>query len=164
MGKPRFNFLIDLPVRSDWKNIDLLRTSILNCFTAIFHDLDGCHSIAMVAGELLENAIKYGKWDRPDRLLHLRVWGGPENANVQVENPVEIGTSDIDRLMQTLAWVKEFKTPEEAYRAKLLEVAGAPRDQHLSRLGLVRIAYEGNCRLHAELQGDVLRVTSHMEL
>jgi hypothetical protein len=112
----------------------------------------------------LENAIKYGKWDRRDQLLHLRVWGGPENANVQVENPVEVGAADIDRLMQTLAWMKGFENPEAAYRAKLLEVAGAPRDQTLSRLGLVRIAYEGNCRLHAELQGEVLRVTSHMEL
>ena len=158
----RFNFLIDLPVRNDWANIDLLRTSILNCFSAIFHDLDGCHAFAMVAGELLENAIKYGKWGDGDRLLHLRVWGGPNDANVQVENPIEPDSRHVKDLLATLDWMRKFPGAEEAYRAKLVEVAAAPRDRSVSRLGLVRVAYEGNCRLDAEVLGDVLRVTSVM--
>ncbi len=158
----RFNFLIDLPVRNDWANIDLLRTSILNCFSAIFHDLDGCHAFAMVAGELLENAIKYGKWGDGDRLLHLRVWGGSNDANVQVENPIEPGSRHVHDLLATLSWMQGFPGAEDAYRAKLVEVAAAPRDRSVSRLGLVRVAYEGNCRLEAEVLGDVLRVTSVM--
>ena len=71
-----FAFSIDLTVRNEWKNIDLLRTSVQNCFTAVFADLDGCHAIAMVTGELLENALKYGDWDSGDRaMFRLRVHG-----------------------------------------------------------------------------------------
>ena len=45
-----FNFSIDLPVRSEWSNVDLLRTSVQNCFTAVFSDIDGCQALAMVSG------------------------------------------------------------------------------------------------------------------
>ena len=48
--KDEFGFSIDLTVRSEWRNIDLLRTSVQNCFTAVFADVDGCHAIAMVTG------------------------------------------------------------------------------------------------------------------
>src|SRR5262249_37618116 len=71
-----FGFSIDLTVRNEWRNIDLLRTSVQNCFIAVFADFDGCHSIAMVTGELLENALKYGDWTRGDRaMFRLRVQG-----------------------------------------------------------------------------------------
>src|SRR6188472_1509324 len=70
MSKPDdFGFSIDLTVRNEWKNIDLLRTSVQNCFIAVFADLDGCHAIAMVTGELLENALKYGDWTGGDRAI-----------------------------------------------------------------------------------------------
>jgi len=159
---PPFSFTIDLPVRNDWANIDLVRTSILNCFAAVFNDLDGCHAFAMVAGELLENAIKYGDWHDSERPLHLRVWGEQHWANVQVENPVAPDSRALQDLMESLARLETFRSAEDAYRAKLLEVAAAPRDGSVGKLGLARIAYEGNCRLKAEVKEDVLSVTSHM--
>ena len=71
MSKPpdEFGFSIDLTVRNEWKNIDLLKTSVQNCFIAVFADLDGYHAIAMVTGELLENALKYGDWTTGDRAM-----------------------------------------------------------------------------------------------
>ena len=87
-----FNFSIDLPVRSEWANVDLLRTSVQNCVSAIFSDIEGCRSLAMVTGELIENAIKYGDWTRSDEpRFHLRVWGEGRSAHVSVENPVQDG-------------------------------------------------------------------------
>lgn len=53
-------FSIDLPVRSEWANVDLLRVSVQDCVTAVFGDIAGCRSLAMVTGELIENAIEYG--------------------------------------------------------------------------------------------------------
>ena len=50
MAAGTFSFSIDLPIRSDWANVDLMRTSVQNCFTAIFSDIDGCHALAMVTG------------------------------------------------------------------------------------------------------------------
>jgi hypothetical protein len=160
---PKFNFLIDLPVRNEWSNVDLLRISILNCFTAIFADMEGCHTFAMIAAELLENAIKYGKWDTQSPLLHLRVWGQEREAAVQVENPVDPQSNAATALLQTIEWLNGFSTPEDAYRERLLEVAKTPRKSGLvSRLGLTRIAYEGNCKLRAEFDGENVRVTSTM--
>ncbi|HVH48054.1 MAG TPA: hypothetical protein VM925_37225 [Labilithrix sp.] len=162
MSKPGFKFLIDLPVRNHWENVDLLRTSILNCFTAIFSELDGVHAFATVAAELLENAIKYGQWRDPSAKLHLRVWGDDDAAHVEVENPVDATSEDTRELLRTIDWLKTFPSAEHAYRAKLLEAATAPTG--VSRLGLARIAYEGGCELCAIIDGDVLRVTSVTKL
>lgn len=158
-----FNFSIDLPVRSEWANVDLLRTSVQNCFTAIFSDIQGCHSLAMVTGELVENAIKYGDWaGSDDRRFRLRVWGEGRQAHVSVENPVHSGDAGAEEVLQTLRWMRSFSSPSDAYRAKLLEIAAADRDRSISKLGLVRIAYEGNCMLTAELTRGVLRVQAEL--
>jgi hypothetical protein len=38
----------------------------------------------------------------------------------------------------------------------MMEIASSPT--HFSRLGLLRIAYEGGCELDAQLQGEMLTV------
>jgi hypothetical protein len=160
-----FNFCIDLPVRNEWSNVDLLRTSVQNCFTAIFSDIEGCHSLAMVTGELIENAIKYGDWSGPEEpRFHLRVWGEGRSAHVSVENPVQQSDGNAAEVMKTLGWMRGFSSPCDAYRAKLLEIAAADRDPGDSRLGLVRITYEGNCQLTAELVRGVLRVQAELTI
>jgi hypothetical protein len=159
-----FSFTIDLPVRSEWSNVDLLRTSVQNCFTAVFSDIDGCQALAMVTGELLENAIKYGDWSGAEGgEFRLRVWGqggAGRIAHVSVANPVRGDGPHVREVLATLAWLATFPSAKEAYRAKLLEIAASPDDLNASRLGLVRIAYEGNCTLRAEVAGNVLRVTA----
>lgn len=162
MAKPGFKFLIDLPVRNHWENVDLLRTSILNCFTAIFSEVDGVQAFATVAAELLENAIKYGHWRDPSSKLHVRVWGDDDAAHVEIEHPVDTTSEDLKELLRTIEWLKTFPSAEHAYRAKLLEAATATSG--VSRLGLARIAYEGGCELRAAVDGDILRVTSIAKL
>jgi hypothetical protein len=157
-AEPTFRFLIDLPVQNQWENVDLLRTSVLNCFSAIFRGMEGVHAFGTIAAELLENAIKYGDWTDDTKCLHLRIWGDEDTACVEVENPVDASSPDVGDLMRTMAWLKEFVSPEDAYRARLLAVAMSPRG--VSKLGLARIAYEGNCSLTAQIDGKVLRVTS----
>jgi hypothetical protein len=133
MSDQTFSFSIDLPVRSEWANVDLLRTSVQNCFTAVFSDIDGCHALAMVTGELLENAIKYGDWQgQPGGSFRLRVWGegtrggaGQRSAHVSVENPVRDDDPGVAELLATIRWIESFASPVEAYRAKLLQIAEA---------------------------------------
>ena len=153
-----FGFSIDLTVRNEWKNVDLLRTSVQNCFIAVFADVDGCHAIAMVTGELLENALKYGNWATGERaMIRLRVVGNEGNIEVSVSNPLKLDDTNAQQLMTSLEWINSHPTPEAAYRARMLQIAqDESGDESPSRLGLVRIAFEGNCRLTAKIdKGNV---------
>ena len=153
-----FGFSIDLTVRNEWRNVDLLRTSVQNCFIAVFADVDGCHAIAMVTGELLENALKYGNWASGERaMFRLRVVGNEGNIEVSVSNPLKPDDTNAQQLMTSLEWINSFPTPEAAYRARMLQIAqDETGDESPSRLGLVRIAFEGNCRLTAKIdKGNV---------
>jgi hypothetical protein len=159
-----FSFDIDVPVRSEWSNVDLLITSVENCFTAMFADVEGCHALAVVTGELLENAIKYGDWSGGHAVFRLHVSGLDKNASITVENPVSEDSSQVERLFAALKWLEGFSSADEAYRARLLEIANTPPGEGMSGLGLARIAYEANCKLHAERDRGRVRVTARLAL
>ena len=156
-----FGFSIDLTVRNEWKNIDLLRTSVQNCFIAVFADLDGCHAIAMVTRERLENALKYGDWTSGDRaMFRLRVHGREGNIEVSVQNPLRANDAHAESLRSALDWLNGFQKPEQAYRARMLQIAQEDSDSAPSKLGLVRIAFEGNCKITAKVDKGTVTVTA----
>jgi len=152
-----FRFIIDVPVKNQWESVELLRSSVQNCFAAVFRRIEGADALAMVTGELLENAIKHGHWTGEDGIFRLRVWGDSSSGNVSVTNPVRAGEHP-EKLYETLRWIDGFANAADAYRARLVEVArpGQPG----GGLGLVRIAYEGGCRIKAEIEGSTLCVTA----
>jgi hypothetical protein len=159
-----YGFEIDVPVRNEWSNVTLLVTSVQNCFHAMFGDVTGSHTIAMVTGELLENAIKYGDWTSAGSVQHrlrLKIRGAGETASVTVENPA--GEEHYGDVRATLAWIAQFPSADEAYRARLLALAQTT-DPEVSKLGLVRIAYEGRCSIHADYADGAIRVTADVRL
>jgi hypothetical protein len=161
MSHDDFGFSIDLTVRNEWKNIDLLRTSVQNCFIAVFADLDGCHAIAMVTGELLENALKYGDWSNADRaMFRLRVQGREGNIEVSVQNPLRKDDPHAQNLMKSIEWLASFAKPEQAYRARMLQIAQDEEESGPSKLGLARIAFEGNCRITAKIENGTVSVNA----
>jgi hypothetical protein len=160
-----FTFSIDLPVVNHWRNVDLLRISVQNCFIAVFADVDGYNAISMVTGELIENAIKYGYWSGEDKRFRLRVHGRRGLVTIEVENPIDPSNPQIAKLEESLRWIHEFPTAEAAYRAKLLEIASQPGSQPglSSGLGLVRCAYEGSSTLWSEIvDRSALRIVAEM--
>jgi hypothetical protein len=158
-----FSFAIDLPARNEWSNVEVLRTSVLSCFTAMFRDVERCQALAMITGELLENAVKYGDWARERSHFRLRVWGAEGAAHVQVENPIAPESKHLARLLETISWLKGFPTAEEAYRARLLEIAASTTGGGEGTLGLARVAYEGSCTLAAKVDPPgVLCVTADL--
>ena len=161
-----FGFSIDMTVRNEWRNVDLLRTSVQNCFTAVFADVDGCHAIAMVTGELLENALKYGDWASGDRaMFRLRVHGRANQVvEVSVQNPLKDADTHATTLLKAVEWINGFQKPEQAYRARMLQIAQNDEETQPSRLGLVRIAFEGNCRLEAKVVDGTVTVTAALDL
>jgi hypothetical protein len=155
-----YDFSIDVPVRIDWANVSLLVTSVQNCFNAMFANVRGSRTVALVTGELLENAIKYGEW-REDARLRLSVQGSREVARIQVENPAsESAYSD---LAATLRWAAGFEDAEAAYRARLLEIATAT-EPSVSRLGILRIGYEGRCTIDAQYVDGIVRISATLPI
>ena len=117
----------------------------------------------MVTGELLENAIKYGDWSGKESSFRLKVWGGGKRAHIAVENPVRPDDGSAHEVLEILRWIRGFPSANEAYRARLIEIAKGPMTGGASKLGLVRIAYEGDCDLGAEVSNGVIRVTAERD-
>ena len=139
-------FKLDLPVGVEWPNIDLLRTALLNCLSAIFPDTDFCNAVSMTGGELLENACKYGDWSASKALFRMRVEGNGEHVTLEVSNPVSdlLGAEEV---VKTVRWIESMPSVQEAFSVKLQAIA--QENTGSSGLGLVRIAYEGGCILDA---------------
>ena len=170
-----FGFSIDLTVRNEWKNIDLLRTSVQNCFIAVFADLDGCHAIAMVTGELLENALKYGDWASGDRaMFRLRVHGSEGNIEVSVQNPLKQDDTnaqslhDVDRVDQQLPEARagvsrahaadragQNRRGTEPARSGAHRVRGQLPDLREDRAGTVTVTARCSCRRHVGAKTSV---------
>ena len=152
-------FHLELPMGPEWRNIELLRSAILNCLVAVFDDPDLSNSVGTVTSELLENAIKYGEWSLQGvRYLVLVAKGTHDAVEIEVKSPLAPASPDYAELVKTIAEIAAFPSPRDAYIARMLEIADAPSGTGVSRMGLARIAYEGPCRLEAHLEGGMLSV------
>jgi hypothetical protein len=106
---------------------------------------DEAYSLAMVAQELLENAVKYGAGDADGIRLSLRVDEG--DVTVEVKNRVGVDDAHLETFDRTVQWIRGYQDPFEAYVERLKAAATGPYDPGASGLGLARIAYEGRCAL-----------------
>ncbi len=152
-----------MPVRGEWSSVERLRSSILNCLTAAFGALPGLDSVAIVVSELLENAVKYGAREGSQPALRLRVWGQGPRASVSVDNPIDPDDPNLGELFRTIEWIESQPSAADAYRARLLAVAASP-DVSSGRLGLARIACEGDCSIAADVTDRRLRVTAELQI
>jgi hypothetical protein len=149
------NFRLELPLQPEWQNVDLLRLAILNCLSAVFGDPDLSESVGIVTSELLENAIKYGDWTYGGRrFLRLSVCGGGHEVNVEVASPIRQGSPHLARITETIEWIRGFPTARDAYISRMRAIAEEPETSGESKMGLVRIAYEGPCRIDAQAGED----------
>lgn len=149
-----YGFSIDIPVVGEWDNVYATRLSLQTCVSTLFTSVDHRDVLAMVTGELLENAVKYARRGDSVTILRVRVWGtlGGE-AHVWVSNPADRDQATV--VEDTIARVQD-NSPAEVFRQRVLEISRSPG--RLSRLGLLRIAYEGGCRIGASFRDDVLTV------
>lgn len=158
-------FHLEIPIGPKWRNIELLRSACLNCIVAVFEDHEPGNVVGMVASELLENAVKYGDWTRPGQpYLNLRVRGTKQSVVIDVASPVAPASDHYATLRATLDRIRTFPTRRDAYLARMREIAEQPAGSGISRMGLVRIAYEGACRIEARLtEDDMLHIIATVE-
>ncbi|HSR96366.1 MAG TPA: hypothetical protein VLM79_04805 [Kofleriaceae bacterium] len=152
-----FNFTIDFPVLGEWENVDQVRLSLQSCIATLFQNVDLRHTLAMVAGELLENAVKYAHRSDDNTMFRLKIWGALSDvAFVQVANPVDDESAKF--VIDAIANIRDAPSIADSYFERMREIASRP--SRMSRLGLLRIAYEGGCELSAQHDDGMLTITA----
>ncbi len=148
-------FQIELPILPGWEAIEPFRAAVLACVKAVFPHPALAPSLGLVTAELLENAVKFGRWaEGGGGTFALRMDGHDDRVELEVSSPVVPGDENVERLRAELDRIAAAPSPEQAYTKAVRSVAlGKP-----ACLGLSRAAYEGGCALAAEVDGTVLRV------
>lgn len=147
-------FQIELPIHPGWEAIEPLRASVLAAMKVVFPHPELAPSIALVTAELLENAVKFGRWGEGGGTFALRVDGHEDRVEIQVSSPVVAGDEHVERLRAEIHRIAAAPSPEQAYTKAVRAVAlGRP-----SGLGLARAAHEGGCDLSVTVQGNVVHV------
>lgn len=112
----------------------------------------------MCVSELIENAVKYG-----DR--------GPNGDKISFEMTIDEATirvtvrhgvtneEDVGRVIETIEELKRGSDPKQLYSKRLRELLNETRPS-VSRLGLFRIAYEGEFRLDCSYTNQILAVSA----
>ncbi|HEX2573695.1 MAG TPA: hypothetical protein VH877_29360 [Polyangia bacterium] len=134
---------IELRFGPRWTYIGCVRKFIASFFLIGLADKERAEQISVAASELLENAIKYSSGD--DSSLHISIRKYDKEVDVCVRNPAE--PRQISLLRREFAMITSGNA-EDIY-LKRMEEAAKTADQ--SRLGLVRIIYETEARLHLEV-------------
>lgn len=138
---------LKLHISPAWEAIDGVRDAVIAFLREHGEDEGLVASVSMVACELTENAIKYGRFRDGDGV---EIAVGRSDAAVTVEVRHRTSQEDMPRLTRldrAIQWIRGFQDPFEAYVARLKEVALQPPQSGESGLGLVRIAYEGESSL-----------------
>lgn len=140
---------LDVQLGGDWEALEALREAVRAALCTQGASDEFCGQLAMVAGELVENAIKHGNWSarasRPEayRLL-LEVTAA--DVTVRVRQPA-VGAGP-KRLFDALNRIHQADSAESEYAARMREVA---RSLTPGGLGLPRIAHEAGCLIFAEV-------------
>ncbi len=120
---------------------------------------DETYQLAMVARELLENAVKFGAFAEGDRVqLAIRV--AAEDVVVEVKSRVGVDEAHLRRFDQTIQWIRGFQYPFEAFVERMKLVSAQPSSEGETGLGLTRIAYEGRSIIDFYLDEDDLLAVS----
>ena len=131
---------LKLDLLPDWSAVKSAWDPTLAHLDACGIDEETAHLLAMASQELLENAVKYGA-PRFGGQVELTLEVASAAVTIEVKSPA--GDEDqVDKLDDTIQWIRGYQDPFEAYVEKLKQVSASPYQPGESGLGLTRIAYE----------------------
>jgi hypothetical protein len=154
---------LSMQIKPSWDELPEVRRQTATFLKAKGFSSDAIDALAMVACELSENAVKYGEYDEAARsAIDISVSLSAADVTVEVAHPVARADKDnLTRLDRTVQWIRGYQDPFEAYLQRLKELSSEGLDSSESRLGLVRIAYEGQSILDFYVnERDILAVSA----
>jgi hypothetical protein len=134
-----------LRIEPQWDAIQTAWDPCRAMLARVGFDDDTTYQLAMVAQELLENAVKYGTFRGGER-ISLEVRAARDDVTLEVKS--RVGTTEdknLRRFDKMIQWIRGFQDPFEAYVERMKTVSTQPYSNGESGLGLTRIAYEGRC-------------------
>lgn len=136
-------------IAPDWDEVDRIRREAEAFLKTQELAQDAVDALSMVACELTENAIKYGRFPKepngPDAAhITVTITTRRRRVLVEVKNPIGTGNEEhMARFDAMIQWIRGYQDPYEAYLERLKDVSKRTLEDTESGLGLVRIAYEG---------------------
>lgn len=151
---------LDLRIDPEWEAVKAAWDPCRAALSRAGLTEDESYQLAMVAQELLENAVKYGAFAEGEVvLLGIRV--AEEEVTVEVKSRVGVDDNHLRRFDRTVQWIRGFQDPFEAYVERMKLLSAQPHSRGESGLGLTRIAYEGRSVIDFYVdEEDVLAVSA----
>lgn len=146
MPPPTATQCIERDLPAEWDAIKATWDECMDHLKGCGLDGDTAYALCMVAQELLENAVKYGR-PQTDGRVHLSIDVATRHVTIEVKSAATSDPSQLKKLDDTIQWIRGFQNPFEAYVERLKEVSAQPYVEGQSGLGLPRVAYEGQCIL-----------------
>ncbi len=135
-----------------WEKIRDVRKSIEQAMEEFSQDIS--QATAMTAAELIENAVKHSSADNTGINFKLQSVGN--QVVVTVINIVRTA-EDLQVFEETVEKIAKSDNLMELYLERLMELGDDPGESK-TRLGLYRIAYEGEFSISYKLEKDTLTV------
>jgi hypothetical protein len=156
---------LELSVESDWSEMEGVYIAVRDFLEAAGITQDSVSAYTMIACELTENSIKYGRFDSTLSKVNVSMSIDRRSISFVVRNPIGDVTApylkELDRVIQ---WVRGFQDPFEAYIARMKAISIEPLETNSSGLGIVRMAYEGRASLDFYLEEDAILNVSAVSL
>ena len=146
------NVNLDFSIESVWEKIRDLRETVNLAMEQFGRDTR--EAAMMTATELVENAVKHSASHNAGIRFHLEA--DRNKIVITVTNKVR-SEQDIRFFEHNVKQIKESDNPMDLYVHRLMELGDDPCES-FTRLGLYRIAYEGEYEIDYKLQDGFLTV------
>ncbi len=152
-------------VAANWIEIDNVYTASNKFFSSFKFDLNNIDRATMVTCELVENAIKYGNFEK-NKTVDIGVKIQKKKATIIVKNPIgKKSETYLRELDKTVQWIRGFQNSYEAYIERMKKISTEPMSYLKSELGIVRITYEGQAIIDFFIQDEkMLNVSAVLEI
>lgn len=154
MKKIDLNFSIE-PI---WEKIRGIRKNVEEALEEYGEDI--CKAAAMAAAELIENAVKHSSSANTGTEIDLHA---DENQIIVTVTNVVRSAEDLQVFEDSVEKIKKSENLMELYLERLMELGNDPSESK-TRLGLYRIAYEGEFGIDYELENDELKVIASRKI
>ena len=128
---------LDLRINPEWEAVKAAWDPCRDVLARAGLTDDETYQLAMVARELLENAVKFGSFAEGER-IQLSIRAGAEDVVVEVKSHVGVGEANLLQFDRTIQWIRGFQNPFEAFVERMKTVSAQPYSEEETGLGLTR--------------------------